>query len=690
MQAAILAIGYAICAAAYLLLGGLLALSKRKSNYHLILGLSAAFTFLWAFATAARGWLDIPPAGLIALELSRTTCWIVFVAMLIGSTGGNATRDPRLLLSAAIVAACLTVIGVETSQIFSIDLIEDQSALLAEGVAFMSLAIIGLLLLENLFRNSSSDAKWGVKFLCFGLGAIFAYDFFNYAEAVLFRSFDRPLILARGYVNALAAPMIAVAVTRAHSWSVDIHVSRNVVFQSAALIACGLYLLVMSAAGFYVREFGGDWGSVFQITFSVGALFLLFILFSSGTLRDQARLFIARNFFSTRYDYRQEWLRFIGTVSSNDRGATLQERIMFALAQIVDSKAAALWILNKEERCYEVAASWNFGEDLPREHYESELIRQLNTTPTTTLAKDIRNALAGGNSAIGTWLVGEKDAWLVLPLYYRNSLCAVLILGRSRSRQEIDWQDSELLETIGRQAASYLTEEQATNALIESAQFKEFNKRFAFVAHDIKNILNQLSLLIRNAENHADKPEFQADMLATVSSSVTRMTQLLAQLKDSERLNPSPGSTQTDVFDLCSCMEKLGQAWKKNEESIHLEFDSKSVSVRGDQSQLESAVGHLLQNAIDAVGQEGTVSLRTRANETHVSVEVEDDGPGMNKEFVRTHLFQPMHSTKGDGFGVGVFQVRQYVRDMGGELKVETSPGDGTTMEIVLPIAKPS
>src|SRR3546814_13854417 len=79
-----------------------------------------------------------------------------------------------------------------------------------------------------------------------------------------------------------------------------------------------------------------------------------------------------------------------------------------------------------------------------------------------------------------------------------------------------NWEDFDLLRTVGQQAASYIAEAQSQSALADAEKFEEFNRRFAFIMHDIKNLVSQLSPVARNAERHADKPEFRADMVATL------------------------------------------------------------------------------------------------------------------------------------------------------------------------------
>src|SRR5207245_1801549 len=100
---------------------------------------------------------------------------------------------------------------------------------------------------------------------------------------------------------------------------------------------------------------------------------------------------------------------------------------------------------------------------------------------------------------------------------------------------KVDWEVLDLLKTAGRQAASYLGQIQVTEALLEARQFDAFNRMSAFVVHDLKNLVAQLSLLLRNAERHRSNPEFQRDMLMTVGNVVERMNKLSQRLRTGAR-----------------------------------------------------------------------------------------------------------------------------------------------------------
>ena len=111
-----------------------------------------------------------------------------------------------------------------------------------------------------------------------------------------------------------------------------------------------------------------------------------------------------------------------------------------------------------------------------------------------------------------------------------DRLVGLVILARPLVARKLDWEDFDLLAVVGRQLASYLAEQARQTALLEAGRFDEFNHRMAFVMHDIKNLSSQMSLLLRNAEKHADKPEFREDMLVTLRNSADKLNALLSRL----------------------------------------------------------------------------------------------------------------------------------------------------------------
>lgn len=216
-------------------------------------------------------------------------------------------------------------------------------------------------------------------------------------------------------------------------------------------------------------------------------------------------------------------------------------------------------------------------------------------------------------------------------------------------------------------------------SLADARRFDEFNRRFAFIMHDIKNLVSQLSLVARNAERHAENPAFRADMIATLQASVRKLNDLLARL--------SPGAARESdpprPVDVHRIVESVVAA-KSRAHDVRFEGEA-ALTARADAVALEQAIVHLVQNAIDASAPGDPVDLRAFESGGDIVVEIADRGCGMSEDFVRSRLFQPFVSTKEKGFGIGAYEARALVGAMGGRLEVESAVGEGTRFTLILP-----
>ena len=279
------------------------------------------------------------------------------------------------------------------------------------------------------------------------------------------------------------------------------------------------------------------------------------------------------------------------------------------------------------------------------------------------------------------WLMEEHSAWALVPLVHYERLVGVVVLARPPVARRLDWEDFDLLRVVGRQLASYLAEEASQDALGEALRFDEFNRRIAFVMHDIKNLASQLSLLARNAEKHADKPEFRADMLLTLRNSTDKLQALLARLGR----YGAQGGEQVEPLALGEVLAKVAARYAGQRDVVVVERPA--CTVLAERDALEQALVHLVQNAIEASDEATGVFLDFVEEDAHAVVEVIDSGPGMSPEFIRTRLFKPFNSSKPGGFGIGAFEARELIRAMGGRLDVESREGLGTRFRLHLPVA---
>jgi putative PEP-CTERM system histidine kinase len=612
--------------------------------------------------------------GAMALDVLRYALWFGFLLSFFQRP--NSDSQPLMIraLRAAAVAAVLAALLPLAREALNLPGLERASTAVS-----LLLPVLGLLMVEQLFRNIDEDSRWNAKPVCLGLACVFAFDIYLLAEALLFGHTDPDTQSARGAVHALAVPFLLVAARRGRQWTSRLHISRRVAFYSATLVLAGGYLTFMAAVGYYVRFFGGDWGRALQVGLLVAGLAFLVMLGLSGSLRSRLRVFVGKNFFSYRFDYREEWLRFTAMLAVQRSPAEMGESIVRGLAKMVECPGGSLW--TRGETGFQQTANWNLTPATEVEPASSSLCTLLREKGWVIDLDEFRDSPRRyGTLALPAWLIGTRNSWLVVPLLAGEELLGFAVLARPLATIRLDWEVLDLLKTAARQAAGYMAQMQATEALLEARKFDAFNRMSAFVVHDLKNIVTQLSLMLKNAERLHDNPEFQQDMLFTVQSSLEKMKRLMLQLR--EGAAPPGSSHGVELVPILLRLQAMAAAQGRRLEIDKLE----PLFTRGHDDRLERVFGHLVQNALDATPPEGRVWASVTRQSGQVRVEMGDTGSGMSAEFIRTRLFRPFASTKPGGMGIGTYESLQYVRELGGNVEVDSAPGSGTVVTILLPI----
>jgi putative PEP-CTERM system histidine kinase len=678
-------LGYALAAtshglfALYLLVSGRLRRADPKSAGAFVAALAA--TAAWAvLADVADNWVvHGVPAFAALFDLLRYGAWFAFLLTLLRQNAESPLaglgRALRWGAGASVVAGAL-LLGARAWHGHA----DDESSRLQIAVA-LALPVFGLLMVEQLFRNQREDTRWNAKPVCLGLCCVFAFDIYLYAEALLFGRFDADAFSVRGAAHAMAIPFLFVAARRSTNWIVKLQVSRAAAFYSATLILAGAYLLFMAAIGYYVRYFGGEWGRALQLGMLVAGLAFLGMLVFSGSLRSWLRVFVGKHFFSYRYDYREEWLRFTTMLASKRSPQEMGEQIVRGLAKLVESPAGSLWTHNGAEGEFSQSAAWNSPRVTAAEPADSSLCAFLQGQGWVIDLDEFRaSPKRYGALALPTWLLGTPNGWLVVPLLAGDELQGFVLLARPLTPISINWEVLDLIKTAGRQAAGYLAQMQATEALLEARKFEAFNRMSAFVVHDLKNIVAQLSLMLKNAERLHDNREFQQDMLLTVESSLEKMRRLMLQLR--EGATPPGGSRGVELVPIVRRLAATAAAQGRRLDIAALD----RLATRGHDDRLERVVGHLVQNALDATPPTGRVWIEVTRYSGQVQLQVGDTGAGMSEDFVRNKLFRPFNTTKHSGMGIGSYESFQYIRELGGTIQVESQVGVGTVMTVLLPL----
>jgi putative PEP-CTERM system histidine kinase len=663
-------LSYGAAVVAYGLLAALLALSRQSERNGQWLLAAIIGTALWA-ALVLAGLVFGPDRGLVLAfpaDALRTLVWTLCLLRALPDSSWRRTR--RILSAGAVIFGALAAIV--------------PSSLGATYGASLMLgsSIVCCLTVEQLFRNSTVDDQRVLRPFLWTIAAILGYDLFVFSDAVLMESVDPTLWSLRGLLAALAAPVLVVAAKRHPDWARTLFISRHVVFYTATLTGVGLYLIAMALAGAAIRTQGGHWGGAVQLGFLVAAIVVLALVLSSARLRVAARMFIAKHFYRHQYEYRDEWLRLIRTLSASDPEQPLEQRSIKALADIAKSSGGQLW-LDRGGGRYEPFAAWQ--EEFPTGEYtpDSALVRFLDEQRWIIDSAEYDSDPERYNHAFRDRREELPPDSIIVPLFHQNALLGFARLVRPERHRALNYEDHDLLKTAGRQVGAFLAHDLAMEQLAETRQFEAYNKLSAFVMHDLKNLLSQQALLVENAKKHQHRPEFVSDMIKTIDYGVQRMRRLLRQLERDSSASPD------QRIELNNVVQETVAAFARGGNVRPTFAGYRPLWMHAHADRLASVVGHLIANAQEATKAGDTIDVVLGERDGRALIEVRDSGVGMSEEFIRRRLFKPFDTTKGSsGMGIGVYQAREVVRSLGGDLAVKSSVGAGTTVSISLPLTE--
>ncbi len=688
-------IGFSLCAAGFSVLLAVLLIGRRGGSFNLWLSLAVGLQAVWAILMMLASTPFKPHPVLLSIaELTRIGAWILFVLMVpsaLQQDKGHSQNLPKHSIK------LLWVLGGFIAAAFAAELFINNAAL-PFGIR-VGLAVLGLYCVEQLYRQVPATGRWATKYLIVGLIGLFGFDLALYSEALLYAVPIPNWWNGRGYANALILPLIAIGAARAREMKVVLSVSHRLAFQSATMVAAGAYLVVVALISYLLQLLGGTLADLLQILLAFAALVGLGVLALSPTIRAKFRVFIAKNFFAYQFDYREEWLKFTDAMSSSDGKqmniSTIAERSAQALCRLVETKRAAVWVADDQGH-FQLIANQNIAKDIPATILASDsLIRFLSQQDWVISCEEYRAQPKMYNDLqLPPWAT-TQEAVLLLPCKLQNQLIGLIFLSDPMAKLTVNWEVRDLLKTLGRQIAGYFSLQQATRSLIELRQFESFNRLSAFVVHDLKNLVAQLSLLMTNAQRHKDNPEFQADMLSTVENVLGRMQGLLLQLRVG--VKPADPAVLVDLRKMIEqAIASKGQLYSKlNVRTENCPPDG--VWVLGHPERLVRVIGHLIQNADEAcrtrfhghdTSEPATITIELIQQHDRQQISVRDNGVGMDADFLRNELFRPFNTTKSMGMGIGTFESREYIREIGGELRVTSSPGNGSEFTISLPKVK--
>lgn len=673
-------LGYLICAGVFgvLLVTGLTWWRGRLAGSGLIAAVTAQVVWSLVLAASASG-LAVPFVLAVESEFLRSLSWGWVLARSL--RGGDDHGLGRMLQRAIAILVGVTIIWALAGALPG-TLGRVAAALSVNWPwAGLALAILGLVLVEQVARNTRSGHRWTLKHVWLAIGGLFAWDLCLYSIVMLHGPAAELFWLVRGYVNASLGVLLAVGLGRISGWESASFLSPRIVFFNATLLAAALYVLVMAVGSYLLREFGGSWGAAAQLLFLAAGALVLAVAVMSGQFRAWLRVMLAKYLFPYRYDYRNVWQALTRALAQTDE-IPVHGRIPQVLAGFVHSANGGLW-LRDAEGAYVPAGGDLAPPSLPQQPGNADFFDFLRENEWVYDLDEIRGAPDRvSRPAPPPWLLDNPRMWLVVPLICEDALIGFVGIGRSLVSVELGWEEIDLLRAAGRQVASFLAFEQAAKRLAEAHQFEAMNRLSAVLMHDLRHLIAQQALVVENAGRHRGNPEFFDDAILTIENSVKRMTRLMEELRSGVLAG------QSQRIDLAEIGAEVARRCADRSPVPAIEVQDRAVEVVVNRERLLQIVEHVVRNAQEATPVGGSVILRVRRADSFACMEVADTGCGMDAKFIRDRLFKPFDTTKGErGFGIGAYEAREFVRKCGGKVEVDSTPGRGTRFLIVLPLA---
>ncbi|AJE03464.1 XrtA/PEP-CTERM system histidine kinase PrsK [Geobacter pickeringii] len=605
--------------------------------------------------------------------------WFLFSLTHSRELGGRHAPFPqRLFLVGTLAFPAAVVVLPAESFFYSPDFA-------AERVLFLSNAgfwfyggllvyfVLALVNLEATYRGASLSSRWVIKFDFIGAVSFLSALVFYYSQALLYRTVNMNLMPVRSVMLILAVAMMFYSLIF-RGGGARIAVSRSMAYKSVVLVAVGFYLIALGLLGEGLKYFGESGQRALAVALAFIAGVALLVLLLSETAKRKIKVFLHKNFYQSKYDYRTQWLQFTDRLTVAKSGDELREAVLVGYCEIFAMGCAALFVRGGEGGGFR----WAAGVGLSRpEIFFTAHEPVLLPLEERSWVVDFRDEEPRFNDPDIDRRLTEDGIIFLVPLLNSGILEGIVALGRPIDpKEQYLYEDFDLMKTMGRQASSALRNLRLADELLQAKELEVMGKVSAFILHDLKNLVYTLSLTVENAQDHLRDPEFQSDMLATLSNTVGRMKVLISKLSNL----PDRLSLKREAVDL---LQLVSEARSLVASEGEIAVEGRQVSAWVDREEIQKVVLNLIVNALEATEGKGPVAV-TVGEGSGPFFRVADRGCGIAEDFLHKDLFTPFRTTKKKGLGIGLYQCRQIVEAHGGWIEVESAVGEGTTFTVWL------
>ncbi len=568
--------------------------------------------------------------------------------------------------------------------------------------AHITAQVFALYLLENIYRYALLYQRrigW-VSFV--GFLVLVCHQLFFTTKWLLYGWIAESWIRFAAFLYLPVICAIPWSFVRYRATNERIKVTRDAVYSSFSLLIIGA---LFTAAGITISVL-----RIFEISLTpfdlkvlgMSALFAGTILAGSARMRRRVAKLVNRRFYSNRFDYRFQFFSLHRILGRVEGYAETIEEILEHLRRTLNAEHAYLFLANEQNGNFDLFSPKE--RDLP----DAAVIKSSSPFITTLLKKGDYFGILQFDGDLFRQIETDLPESLsrlkithVAPVFSSDSLLAILAIRRDQSAG-FDTESTALVEAYTSVIADFLFKSRILRDRLEQKQFESFSHMASFIVHDVKNQVATLKLLMRNARQNISNPKFQESLLLSLDSCTVNLGNLVSRLS----MPPKRDRLKVSKVDMGPLIKRL-----VDETGLmslpQIKFDLQiedNLYAQIDENALYYTIKNLVVNSLESMeGSDGKLSInasslqtalvsltdRFSGNEQFFSsysavIEVEDTGCGMSDEFLRNRLFRPFSTTKDKGIGIGLYQCKTLIEQMGGKLLCNSQLGRGTVFFIIL------
>ncbi|HWA29291.1 MAG TPA: XrtA/PEP-CTERM system histidine kinase PrsK [Lacunisphaera sp.] len=619
--------------------------------------------------------------------------WLLFSLTYARGNAAEFLRKWRYGLALAFLVPLVCILFFRSSLLVSTE-VASGSLVFRIGAAgallYLTQLIVAILVLVNLehtFRAAVGTVRWRIKFILMGVGVLVLVRLFTASQSLLFRFIDPRLDILNSIAMFMAGLLILRSLFRAGHFNLDVHPSQSVLQGSVTILLVGVYLMLVGVLAKVVALLGGDSAFAIKALVVLVLLVLLTVLLQSDRVRLRLRRFVSRHFQRPIHDYRTVWRKFTEGTASRVEQTEYCRAVVRLTADIFEALSVSIWLVDdgREEMKFAASSSLTASQATSLEPNKAEaaaVIRYMRTHPEPVDIETQSEEWAATLRLCHPDEFHKGSSRVCVPVVSGGEVLAIVLLGDRVSGVAFTEQDLDLLKSISDQVGSGLLNVRLSQRLLQAREHEAFQTMAAFFVHDLKNAASTLNLMLQNLPDHFDDPAFREDALRGVGKSVNHINHLisrLSQLRSELKIQPVDS-------DLNEVVAEVLAAFTPPKDFVVESQPGALPRLQIDREQLGKVVTNLVLNARDACAASGRLCLSTSRSGGWAVLEAVDNGKGIAPEFIANSLFRPFKTTKANGLGIGMFQSKMIIEAHGGRITVESSPGNGTTFRVFLPL----